>query len=339
MQNNFYSKPLARFAWFLVGYTILVILWGAFVRATGSGAGCGSHWPTCNGEIIPRAESVETLIEFSHRLTSAFMGVLVIGLVAWAWRVHGLSHRATKASIWTLVFTIIEGGIGAAIVIFEYVADNESTARALWMGVHLINTLILLGILVTAAWWCSGGKSITFKNSRPLVTALAIGFAGLLIVSAFGAITALGDTLFPAESFAEGASAKFEQDAHFSVRARIWHPTLAVAASIYLVVVLWTQPEFTMTASRQRWQRISIGLIFFQLAFGSLNALLAAPIWMQLGHLLLTDLIWGSLVILMLITLEKEPVILSTAAQSTQASFGTNGQRQLQGMTTTIEDR
>ncbi len=45
----------SRYAWGVLLWNVLVALWGAYVRATGSGAGCGSHWPTCNGEILPRA--------------------------------------------------------------------------------------------------------------------------------------------------------------------------------------------------------------------------------------------------------------------------------------------
>ena len=149
-QNQF--SGLAKYAWFVLAYTVLVILWGAFVRATGSGAGCGSHWPTCNGEVIPRPETLETWIELSHRLTSAFLGILVIGLVIWAWRQHGVAHRVTKGAIWTLIFVIIEGAIGAGLVLLELVADNPSSARAIWMGGHLINTLILLAINTATAY-------------------------------------------------------------------------------------------------------------------------------------------------------------------------------------------
>lgn len=324
--------------WILVAYTILVILWGAFVRATGSGAGCGSHWPTCNGDIIPRAESVETIIEFSHRITSAFMGVLVIVLVGWSWRVYGLRHRATVASIWTLIFTLIEGGIGAGLVIFELVADNPSSARALWMGAHLMNTLILLGILTVAAWWCSDGRSISLRSNPTVTRLLAIGFFGLLIVGAFGAITALGDTLFPAESFAEGAAAKLDPEAHFSVRARLWHPTIAVGVTIYWLVILYTQPEFYANADTLRWQRINIGLLIGQILLGVINVLLAAPVWMQLVHLLMTDLIWIGLMIqgMLILAVDREPAL---DTQPQLAVYDVKGQVALDPLSKAAKDR
>ncbi len=318
-QLNF--SPLAKYAWVVLAYTILVILWGAFVRATGSGAGCGSHWPTCNGDVIPRPESIETVIEFSHRLTSAILGPMIIILMVWAWRKHGFSHRVTKGAIWTFVFVLIEGAIGAAIVLFEYVADNPSSARAAWMGAHLINTLILLAFTTATAYWASGGPNFRLRNDRNVSSLLGFGLFLLLVVGAFGAITALGDTLFPAESFLEGASAKFDPEAHFSVRARIWHPTIAVGTVVYLIVIFWTTETFWANSTRSYWTKVNIGLLIIQIIGGVINVLLAAPVWMQLVHLLLADLSWIALIILGIESLETaDETSFATAEQSQELS-------------------
>src|SRR5262245_62215656 len=85
-------KAFIRFAWLTLGITIVVIVWGAVVRATGSGAGCGSHWPLCNGVVVPRSPSMATLIELGHRLTSGLALLLVLGLVIGAWRQIGRAH-------------------------------------------------------------------------------------------------------------------------------------------------------------------------------------------------------------------------------------------------------
>src|SRR5215471_14879131 len=77
---------LSSFAWFTLAYNVAVVLWGAFVRATGSGAGCGSHWPLCNGELLPLTSQAQTLIEFTHRATSGLSLALVITLLIWTWR-------------------------------------------------------------------------------------------------------------------------------------------------------------------------------------------------------------------------------------------------------------
>jgi heme A synthase len=80
------SLSVGRFAWFVVVYNIAVILWGAYVRATGSGAGCGSHWPLCNGALFPATANTQTTIEFTHRVTSAVSLVLVAILLILCWR-------------------------------------------------------------------------------------------------------------------------------------------------------------------------------------------------------------------------------------------------------------
>ena len=61
------STLLPRFAWGLLAYNVAVILWGAVVRATSSGAGCGDHWPLCNGVVLQSNPRLATLIELAHR--------------------------------------------------------------------------------------------------------------------------------------------------------------------------------------------------------------------------------------------------------------------------------
>ena len=152
-----------KFAWFVVVFNIIVILWGAVVRATGSGAGCGSHWPTCNGEIIPPSHQIETLIEFTHRLTSGIAFLLVLGLLIWAWKIYPKGHQVRKASFAAMIFIISESLVGAGLVLFEWVAGNISTARVIVMGVHLLNTHLLLAALTIVAWLASGGGEIKIK--------------------------------------------------------------------------------------------------------------------------------------------------------------------------------
>ncbi|MCB0131087.1 MAG: COX15/CtaA family protein, partial [Caldilineaceae bacterium] len=138
------NKRFTIFAWAVLAYNIVVILWGAFVRATGSGAGCGSHWPLCNGEILPRATEVETLIEFSHRITSGIALIAVVVLLIWALRSYPRGHRVRRGAQASMFFMFTEALVGAGLVLFEYVAHNVSIARAYWMAGHLMNTFLLL---------------------------------------------------------------------------------------------------------------------------------------------------------------------------------------------------
>src|ERR1051325_10627142 len=122
------SKPsrFAAFSWGVLAYNLAVIVWGGYVRASGSGAGCGSHWPLCNGVVLPRAAAVETVIEFSHRLTSGIALLLVVWLLVKTWRALPAGHAARRGAAWSLAFMLSEAGLGAGLVLFQLVADNAS---------------------------------------------------------------------------------------------------------------------------------------------------------------------------------------------------------------------
>ncbi len=286
---------LARYAWMVLGVTILVILWGALVRATGSGAGCGNHWPTCNGVVLPRTGQTATLIEFGHRLTSALAGLLVLILLVWTWRETDRGQPVRAGAAWSFLFILVEGALGAMLVRLELVGDNASIARAAVVALHLANTFLLLGWLALTAWWASGGPAVAW---HPRGTWLLAGLAGLLLVGAAGAVTALGDTLFPAASLAAGLHDDRSPAAHFLVRLRVWHPVLAVAVSLYWLAL---GARFRRAADAARIQspiRLMSLLILVQLAAGVLNVLLLVPVWLQLVHLLLADLLWVTVVVL-----------------------------------------
>src|SRR5262245_33421875 len=191
------SVRLARFAWGVVAYNVAVILWGAYVRATGSGAGCGAHWPLCDGAIVPRAPDLAMLIEYSHRITSGMALLAVVGLLVWTRRALPAGHPARRGAALSMFFMLTEAGVGAGLVLFQLVADNASMARALFMAVHLANTFLLLGSLTLTAHWTSGGEDVSLRARPGLTTALLAISAGVLLVSVSGAVAALGDTLFP----------------------------------------------------------------------------------------------------------------------------------------------
>lgn len=296
--DNWRAVRFARYAWGVVAYNIAVVIWGAYVRATGSGAGCGSHWPLCNGEVIPRAPEVETLIEFTHRVTSGLALLLVIGLFFWARRLYGRGHIVRRSATLSLLFIITEALIGAGLVLFELVAHDRSLARALSLAAHLVNTFILLAVMTLTAWWAQTGNSVDFARRKPQAAMLAIALAATLVVGMSGAVAALGDTLFPVDSLREGIRQDFSETAHFLVRLRILHPTLAVAASVYLLVLAGSLAFWRREASVRRLALLTATLVIVQLCAGVVNLLLLAPVWMQLVHLLLADLLWLALVLL-----------------------------------------
>jgi len=288
-------RRFSRVASGVLAYNMLVVLWGAFVRATGSGAGCGDRWPLCNGVMVPRAPRIETVIEFTHRATSALALVSVAALCLWAFRLFPRGHRARTWAALSVVFLFAEALLGAGLVLFQYVEHNASAGRAAYLSAHLVNTQILLAMLTLTAWFGADPVSRPWRGAPKLVAA-ALPVA--LVVAVSGAIAALGDTLFPAASVASGMRQEFSQTASVLQRLRVVHPVLAVAGGAMLLAAAAT----AMRSGRSRMGTIVVGLVFLQLAAGALNIALLAPVWMQILHLLLADLLWVALVVMTLET-------------------------------------
>jgi heme A synthase len=287
---------LARFTWTVLIYNLAVIAWGAYVRATGSGAGCGAHWPLCNGEVVLRAPAVETVIEFSHRATSGLALISVVVLFIWARRSTSPGHPLRLGATLSLALMLSEAALGAGLVLFRLVADDASAARAIAVAAHLLNTFLLLAALTLSVFWASGGGAVPADSSRKGLLRLTLGALAILLVSVSGAITALGDTLFPSASLAEGLSADLSATSHFLIRLRTVHPVIAVMVAIYVMTSAW---QLAHTGSNARsTARLLTWLLVAQLAAGIVNVLLLAPVWLQLVHLLLADAVWIAYVFL-----------------------------------------
>jgi heme A synthase len=280
------------YAWSVVAYNLLVVLWGAFVRATGSGAGCGSHWPLCDGEMVPRAPRIETIIEYTHRLTSGLALLAVVVLLFWAMRAFPRGHRVRRAAGLSTVFILIEAALGAGLVLFEYVAQNASAGRAVYLSAHLLNTQVLLGALAATAWFSHRPDSPGLaRSSKPVLAAMA----ATLFVSMTGAVAALGDTLVPAGS----AAAEVSPGAQALLRLRIFHPVIAVAAALFTWWMLGGVLRLKPPAAGRRAALAAMALVLVQLIAGAVNVVLLAPVWMQLVHLFLANLLWLALVVAM----------------------------------------
>lgn len=298
-------SKFAKYSWFVLGFNLLVILWGAYVRASSSGAGCGSHWPLCNGEMIPQAPTIKTVVEFSHRLTSGVALLMVVVMVIWAFRAYERGHDARKGAALSMIFMITEALVGAGLVLLEYVAENKSMWRAAWISGHLINTFILVAMLTLTAWAATTSERLKIRDQGNITVIYGIAILATLLLGISGAISALGITLFPVQSIAEGIRQDFSPFANQLTRLRIVHPGISIIVSLLLIytarqVVSWRPGDWTVKI----YHALAV-LICTQLVAGSVNLLLHAPIWLQIVHLLLSDLIWITLMLMVFNTLTE----------------------------------
>ena len=316
MEREVKLSGFAKFAWFVLAYNLVVILWGVFLRASKSGDGCGQHWLTCHGEVIPSAPELKTIIEFSHRITTALDGFIVIGLLVWAflrWK-SGKSvqnNLVLKMAIGSFAFVMVEGLLGAGLVLTGNTAENLTAARPFWMAGHLITTLILLTFLTLTAWFASGGKRLNFNVEPKVKLLLFVGIFGFLLIGMSGSVAALSSMIFPSETLADGIAKDFSATSNILLRLRVSHPILSILTSVYLIFLAgWLRKKAENNNAVIRWSNVLSVLILLQIGFGALTLLTLAPILMQLGHLLLADLVWIAFVLLTANFLSQERDIL-----------------------------
>lgn len=299
-------SPQATYAWATLAVNVGVILWGAVVRATGSGAGCGNDWPDCGGRIIPMDPQTATAIEFVHRATSGLALLMVLGLLILAFRRYAKGSPVRTGAVFSAVFILIEAAVGAGLVIFDLVEDDESVARAVVIMLHLANSLMLLGSLTLTAWWMSGGARLRVRDQGRVAWALGIALVGVVILGMSGALTALADTLYHAETLAEGLAMDATPDSPMLVRIRWIHPVLALTVAAYLFFAADYVRRSRQLPGVSRLATAVYWLAGGQVVAGAINLALAAPVWMQVVHLLLADILWIALVLLCAAALARE---------------------------------
>ncbi|MBK6811858.1 MAG: COX15/CtaA family protein [Sandaracinaceae bacterium] len=306
------APVLQRFALGLLGYSLLVVLWGAYVRASFSGDGCGDHWPLCHGVVLPHQPNTKTVIELAHRVTS---GLAWIGaaMLPWLARRHAPAGAPVRrAAALGLLFMTTEALVGAAIVVLRKVANDVSVARGYWMAAHLINTFLLLAALVAAVYfaWLPSARARSGADADHPRWPFALGVFLMLLTGTTGAVTALGDTLFPAETFQASFAQEWQPGAHPFLRLRVFHPISALLTAGWVAYVGGTRLE---EATQRAPARAVLALALGQVLLGFANMLLLAPVWMQLVHLAVADALFMSFVWLALAALYPPRDPLTTA--------------------------
>lgn len=287
----------AKYAWGLLCYNLAVTVLGVYVRATSSGDGCGDHWPDCGGAYVAFNAHGKTLIEYLHRFSTELDGLFVIGLVIWAFLATSRRALPRFSSIVALGLTGVEALIGRHLVDNHLVASNASPARAIWISAHLVSIFLLLGTFTVTALWASGTRAPRFRGQGMVGWALLFGFIGAILLGVSGAMSALGDTLFKADTLAQALRQDFSATAHFLIRLRIFHPLIAVSVGVYAVLIAGLLSHLRPSPQVKRYAQWLGGLFIVQIGLGTLDLFMLAPIWMQLVHVLFADLLWLTMVL------------------------------------------
>jgi cytochrome c oxidase assembly protein subunit 15 len=291
-------RRFALFAWTVLAYNILVILWGAYVRASFSGDGCGAHWPLCNGQVIPSNMAAPMAIEFTHRIMTSVDSFAMIAMCVWAFLAFPRRHGVRLYSVLSLVFLFVEALLGAGLVLFRYVAKDESAGRVWYLSGHLTNTMLLLAALTIAAWLAqtNAERPRLGNASRAAIGALVVS----VIVSITGVVAALGDTLFPATSLTAGMQQDFSNASNMLLRLRMVHPLIAMLGAAYLIGLASRVLRRDSDSDARPAATRVLTITLFQLMAGAVNLSLLAPVWMQISHLFLADVLWIAVVVLVL---------------------------------------
>jgi len=293
------SPALRRYAWAVLVYFVAVILWGTLVRATGAGAGCGNHWPLCNGTVIQHSASVETMIEFTHRATSGLSFFSVVALLWWTFAGTVRGHLARAAAAAAVAFTLVEAILGALLVKLGLTAQSQSPLRPAYLALHLANTLLLLAALALTAHLLSRREGFLRGKVRLVAPFGAVaGIILVMIVGVTGSLAALGDTLFPASSLGMAFAQDFSTASGWLVRWRWMHPTVAFLVSIVLLWILIRAVRRATHWDNRGLSALVLLLLAVVYILGLLDVVLLAPLWLQLAHFLAADTLWVALVVL-----------------------------------------
>lgn len=290
------SKQIRLLSWAVLWGTVAVVVGGALVRATDSGAGCGESWPICGGRIIPEIGSHHTAIEVSHRLMTGLLAIGVIALFILVRRTYDKAHRLRRAVFVGGVLLIVESLLGASLVLFGWVEFDASVARLVVVPVHLVNTFMLVGAFAMVVYFAIGGRGFRLDLGRTRDRLVVVGLGVLLVIGATGALNALADTLILSDALRESAPGEVLVTESVLRQIRTIHPFVSIAGG--LAIFMLARYLATGAATLVKWLGLVIqGIVWVQFILGLVNIALEVPLETQLLHLLVADVTWIAFVL------------------------------------------
>ena len=306
------------FSWTMLWLTVAVVVGGALVRATDSGAGCGESWPICGGQIIPEIGNYHTAIEVSHRLMTGLLGFVLIAVFVLVRRRYDKSHRLRRAVFAAGMLLIIESLLGASLVLFGWVEYDASIARLIVVPIHLINTFLLVAAMALVAYFAGGGRAFRVDLSKTLDKVLAASLGIVLLIGATGALNALADTLIKSDTLRTPVAGEVLVTEPVLRQIRTIHPFVAIIGGLALYMLV---RYLTAEASRRvRMMGFGVqGVIWLQFIVGLVNIALNVPLEIQLIHLFVADVLWIFVVLMsfhLLSGRDPDPAVEQSAAEA-----------------------
>jgi cytochrome c oxidase assembly protein subunit 15 len=289
-------RSLRLYAWIVTVYTILVILWGGAVTATGSGNGCGDHWPLCDGQVIVSHPQMKMMIEYGHRLSSGLVLFAIFGLLVWTWLATRRRHIARIFAVASAILIVNEALLGAGLVLLRLTTGGITLERVLYFALHFTNTFLLLAAVAGTAHFLS--RKSGFLRGEVRFRSLGFGLPGLLallVVAVSGSVAELGDMVYPSSNLRAAILADFSSHGSWLIRLRWLHPAFALLAGFFL---LWLVFGAVQKPRLRGFGMGVIALLGLQYTLGITDVLLLAPTWIQLTHLFVADILWVTVFLL-----------------------------------------
>ena len=269
------KETFKKYSLFSLIFTLGVILWGAWVRFSHSGDGCGNDWPLCKGRLTP--DSFSALMEWIHRATSGFSLLVVFALVFLAFKIYPKKHLVRKLSSAAGLLILVEALIGAVLVLASLTGSDSSGLRVAVLACHLINSLLLIATL-TLCWQSAFSERIAVK--KPHIYFVCV----FPILALTGSIASLAGTLFPSESLTQSFLLDFLPESHITLKLRPLHPLLALGFTVFCLIVFAEK------------KKLLAGMAVVALCSGVVTLISLSPTWLKLSHLFIAYTFWIILV-------------------------------------------
>lgn len=289
-------RKLRIYAWIVTVYTVLVIVWGGAVTATGSGNGCGDHWPLCDGQVILTHPHLKMMIEYAHRLSSGVVLFAILGLLVWTWLATPRRHIARIFAVAGMILVINEALLGAGLVLLRLTTGGITLERVSYFALHFTNTFLLLAAVAGTAHFLS--RKSGYMRGQIRFRSLGFGLPGLLallVVAVSGSVAELGDMVYPSRNLRAAIAADFSSHGSWLIRLRWLHPAFALLAGIFL---LWLVFGAVKNPRLRAPGFAVLALLGLQYSLGITDVLLLAPTWIQLTHLFVADVLWTTVFLL-----------------------------------------